>query len=56
MLFSWIAGEWLSAGHGYAHLFLVAGLFHPLSFMLIRVLIPVVRPVVLRESTQALRT
>ena len=45
MLFSWVVGEWLSAGHGYGQLFLIAGLMHPLSFVLIRATIPQVKPV-----------
>ena len=40
VLFSWIVGAILTQFHGYSLVFLAAGLFHPVSFLLILLLIP----------------
>jgi ACS family hexuronate transporter-like MFS transporter len=40
VVFAWIVGVILTHFHGYSMIFLAAGLFHPISFLLVLLLIP----------------
>jgi MFS transporter, ACS family, hexuronate transporter len=48
MLFDLVVGSVLTYSHSYSLLFVIAGLLHPLAFLLILLLIPKIEPVAAR--------
>jgi hypothetical protein len=55
MLFDLLVGSILTRTHSYSSVFLLAGFFHPLSFLLILLMIPRIDPISPLNAVVSLR-